>query len=48
MIDPTDNDEFDYDTYGGGVEHYGKYDRDDREEILLEGRPVRVFRERSD
>ena len=48
MIDPTDTDEFDYDTYGGGVEYYGKFNSDNRDEILLERRPVRVVGERSD
>lgn len=43
-----DEDEFDFDTYGGGVEFYGKLDTDDREEIFLERRSDRIVREGSD
>jgi hypothetical protein len=40
--------DFDFDAYGGGVEHFGKLDTDDREEVLFERRPARDTGERSD
>ena len=33
---------FDYDTYSGGVEYFGRFNSDDREQILLKRRDDRT------
>ena len=39
---------FDFDAYGGGVEHFGKLDTNDGEEVLFERRSSGDTGERSD
>jgi hypothetical protein len=47
-MDEDKEEEFDYDTYSGGVECFGKLDTNDRREIFFERRNDRTLSSRSE